>query len=65
MTTTNSSNIPVAARIRLFELEIVYVQFLTRKGKGDGLRAAAAVRVLTLQKELSELRQDITKKGGE
>jgi hypothetical protein len=55
---TNLTTIPQSARIAVLEQEITIVRFLNRTGEGDDLRAAAGVRVLELQKEVSALRDE-------
>ena len=60
MDITETTSIPLNARIKLLNREIEYVRFLNRTGEGDYIRAAAGVRVLELQVKLKDL---MSKKG--
>lgn len=60
MSITATQKIPLSAQVTLLEQEIEYVRFLNKTGKEDVLRAAAAIRVLDLVKELKNLKSQET-----
>lgn len=60
---SSTASIPKEAMIALLNREIEFVRFLNKSGKSDTLRAAAANRVLALQKELDAVKSDNTTEG--
>lgn len=60
---STSATIPVNAQIHLLDREIEFIRFLNKCGKSDDIRAAAATRVLALQRELQELKNSTHQEG--